>query len=79
MKAAVNAPSTGSQPLGRTRHMLKVFCAPSRYTQGPDAMGQLGPEIRGLGLEGPALIVAGRSAIRLLSDIWANSFAEAER
>lgn len=57
--------------------MLKVFCAPSRYTQGSDAMRQLGPEIRGLGLEGPALIVAGRSAIRLLSETWAKTFAEA--
>lgn len=57
--------------------MLKIFCAPSRYTQGPDATRQLAPEIRGLGLEGPALIVAGRSAIRLLSETWAKTFAEA--
>ena len=38
---------------------LKVFCAPARYTQGPHATEQLGAEIRNLGLEGPALIVAG--------------------
>ena len=49
--------------------MLKVFCSPSRYTQGPHATAQLGEEIRGLGLEGPALIVAGGSAIRLLSQM----------
>ena len=47
--------------------MLKVFCAPARYTQGPHATEQLGAEIRNLGLDEPAIIVAGRSAIRLLS------------
>jgi glycerol dehydrogenase len=55
---------------------LKVFCAPARYTQGPNATERLGAEIRNLGLEGPALIVAGRSAVRLLSDAWAKTFAE---
>jgi glycerol dehydrogenase len=54
--------------------MLKVFCAPTRYTQGPNATEQLGSEIRNLGLEGPALIVAGNSAIRLLSETWARTF-----
>jgi glycerol dehydrogenase len=57
--------------------MLKVFCAPTRYTQGPHATAQLGSEIRNLGLEGPAFIIAGRSAIRLLSDTWATTFGEA--
>jgi glycerol dehydrogenase len=56
---------------------LKVFCAPARYTQGPNATEKLGTEIRNLGLEGPALIVAGRSAIRLLSETWGTTFAEA--
>lgn len=37
----------------------------------------LGAEIRSLGLEGPALVVAGRSAIRLLSATWTKTFAEA--
>ena len=55
--------------------MLKVFCAPARYTQGPHATEQLGAEIRSLGLEGPAFLVAGRSAIRLLSDSWRKTFA----
>jgi len=57
--------------------MLKVFCAPARYTQGPRATEQLGAEIRNLGLDGPAVIVAGRSAIRLLSETWGRTFAEA--
>jgi glycerol dehydrogenase len=55
--------------------MLRVFCAPSRYTQGPLATEQLGREIQNLGLRGPVLIVAGRSAIRLLSEAWAQTFA----
>jgi glycerol dehydrogenase len=50
--------------------MLQVFCAPSRYTQGRNATAELGPEIRNLGLSGPALVIAGRSAIALLSDTW---------
>lgn len=57
--------------------MLKVFCAPSRYTQGPQATLQLGSEMHNLGLEGPAFILAGRSAIRLLADTWAKTFADA--
>ena len=57
--------------------MLKVFCAPARYTQGPRATEQLGTEIRALGLEGPAVIVAGRSAIRLLSETWRKTFSDA--
>ena len=57
--------------------MLKVFCAPARYTQGPHATEQLGAEIRKLGLDEPAIIVAGRSAIRLLSYTWERTFAEA--
>ena len=56
---------------------LKVFCAPARYTQGSNATEKLGAEIRKLGLEGPALIVAGQSAIRLLSETWEKTFAEA--
>ena len=58
--------------------MLKVFCAPTRYTQGPHCTEQLGSEIRRLGLDGPALIVAGRSAIRLLSETWVKTFAEVD-
>jgi glycerol dehydrogenase len=57
--------------------MLKVFCAPARYTQGPQATEQLGAEIHSLGLEGPAFLVAGRSAIRLLSDTWTKTFSAA--
>jgi glycerol dehydrogenase len=57
--------------------MLKVFCAPARYTQGPNATEQLGCEIRNLGLDGPVLIVAGSNAIRLLSEAWTKTFEDA--
>lgn len=63
--------------LPRNTQMIKVFCAPARYTQGPHATEQLGNEIRNLGLDGPALIVAGGSAIRLLSEAWTRTFADA--
>jgi len=57
--------------------MLQIFCAPSRYTQGRNATAHLGEEIVNLGLGGPALLIAGRSAVSLLSGIWATSLGEA--
>jgi len=57
--------------------MLRVFCAPARYTQGPHATEQLGAEIRSLGLEGPAFLVAGSSAVRLLSETWSKTLPAA--
>lgn len=57
--------------------MLQVFCSPSRYTQGKNATAQLGEEIRNLGLEGPALVIAGQSAISLLSGVWKSSLGDA--
>lgn len=56
--------------------MLSVFCSPARYTQGKNATLHLGCELKTLGLSGPALIVAGRSAIHLLSQAWATSLEE---
>ncbi len=50
--------------------MLSVFCSPSRYTQGRGATASLGAEMKTIGLEGPALIVAGRSAVALLESAW---------
>lgn len=57
--------------------MLSVFCSPSRYTQGQDATARLGAEMVTLGLDGPALVVAGRSPARMLTEVWKASFAEA--
>lgn len=57
--------------------MLSVFSSPSRYTQGRNATAALGEEMAGLGLRGPALIVAGNSARRLLSSVWEKSLGGA--
>ena len=57
--------------------MLSVFCSPTRYTQGKNATTSLGREMATLGMEGPALIVAGRSARSLLSEAWRTSLGEA--
>jgi glycerol dehydrogenase len=57
--------------------MLSVFCSPGRYTQGKNATASLGHEMAGLGLRGPALVLAGRSAVRLLADTWKATFREA--
>jgi glycerol dehydrogenase len=57
--------------------VLSVFCSPSRYTQGKNATTALGPEMARLGLRGPALLVAGRSASRLLAATWDRTFREA--
>jgi glycerol dehydrogenase len=56
--------------------MLSVFCSPSRYTQGKNATAALGGEMAGLGLQGPGLVVAGRSAIRLLAETWDRSLGD---
>src|SRR5215472_16499753 len=50
--------------------MLTVFCSPSRYTQGANSTLSLGKEMATLGLAGPALIVAGKTAISFLSETW---------
>ena len=57
--------------------MLSVFCSPSRYIQGKNATAVLGTEMFGMGLNGPALIVASRSPIRLLSETWKHTLGEA--
>ena len=57
--------------------MLTIFASPSRYTQGADATRSLGAEMAGLGLAGPALVVAGRSATARLADTWKQSLGEA--
>jgi glycerol dehydrogenase len=57
--------------------MLSVFCSPSRYTQGKNATQFLGQEMAALGLVGPALIAASRSAVAFLSDTWARTLPDA--
>ena len=50
--------------------MISVLSSPSRYTQGKHATAELGNEMKALGLTGPALIMAGRSPVELLSQAW---------
>jgi glycerol dehydrogenase len=57
--------------------MLSVFTSPSRYTQGRNATAALGGEMTALGLEGPVLIIAGKTVIGLLSATWQRSLDEA--
>ena len=57
--------------------MLSTFCSPIRYTQGKNASLSLGKEMATLGMEGPALIVAGQSALALLAGTWQRSLGEA--
>ena len=57
--------------------MLSVFSAPSHYVQGKHATAALGTEMQRIGLQGPACIVAGKSAIRLLSEVWQKHLNEA--
>ena len=56
--------------------MHTVFCSPSRYTQGSNATLSLGSEMAVLGLTGPVLIVAGKTATAALSDIWRRSLGD---
>ncbi len=56
--------------------MLSVFCSPSRYTQGRGATEKLGEEMSALGLPGPVLIVAGRSAKSLLAGVWRRALGD---
>ena len=56
--------------------MLSVFCSPLRYVQGAGAMRRLGAEMAAVGLEGPALIVAGATPIARLAPIWAVALDE---
>ncbi len=57
--------------------MLSVFTAPARYTQGKNATAMLGREMVTLGLVGPALVVAGTSASKLLAETWHTSLGAA--
>ncbi len=56
--------------------MLSVFCSPSRYTQGRNATESLGAEMAKLGLPAPVLIVASRSARRLLEATWRRALGD---
>ena len=54
--------------------MLAVFSSPSRYTQGPEATESLGLEMERIGLCGPVMVLAGRSAAAKLASAWDRTF-----
>jgi glycerol dehydrogenase len=55
-----------------------VFRSPSRYTQGRGVTAALGREMVALGLEGPALIIAGKTVIGRLAETWKTSLDAAK-
>ena len=55
---------------------LSVFCAPLRYVQGAGATLAIGREMLAVGLQGPALFVAGPTAIEQLAPTWAIAMKE---
>jgi glycerol dehydrogenase len=57
--------------------MLSVFSSPSRYSQGPGATESLGLEMDRIGLRGPVMVLAGRSAAAKLAETWRRTFGEA--
>ncbi|MEI8080939.1 MAG: glycerol dehydrogenase [Actinomycetes bacterium] len=57
--------------------MLSVFCSPSRYVQGRDATGALGDQMRKVGLDGPAYILATQRTAGLLGQTWSDSLTSA--
>jgi glycerol dehydrogenase len=61
---------------GQVDIMLTIFCSPSRYVQGRNATESLGSEMKKLGLDGPAFILAGPSARKNLEQIWAKTFQQ---
>ena len=72
----MGAVGSTSSAIGRIRPILSVFCSPSRYTQGRGATAALGREIAALGLEGPTPIIAGKTVIGRLADVWKTSLDE---
>ena len=57
--------------------MLSVFSSPSRYTQGPNATLSLGSEMKRIGLQGPAFVLAGSSPAKRLAGTWQQAFGDA--
>ena len=54
-----------------------VFCSPMRYVQGPGVTSRLAAEMLAVGLRGPALLVAGTTAIARLAPVWTQALGEA--
>lgn len=50
--------------------MLSIFCAPSRYVQGRNALDELGAQLKHLGISGTVLVVASQRGIDDLGQRW---------
>ena len=57
--------------------MHRIFCSPLRYVQGDGVTGRLALEMAVLGIHGPVLVVAGRSAVAALAPVWAAAMSAA--
>ena len=68
--------ATACRGLG-IKPMHRIFCAPLRYVQGDGVTGRLALEMAVLGIHGPVLVVAGRSAVAALAPVWAAAMSAA--
>jgi len=57
--------------------MHRVFCSPLRYVQGEGVTTRLAAEMAVIGLAGPVLVVAGRSATKELAAVWGAAMSAA--
>ncbi len=56
---------------------LRVISAPNRYVQGRDATYELASELKSLGITGTVGIIAGKTSKKLLTNVWKETFEEA--
>jgi glycerol dehydrogenase len=59
------------------KESLRVYAGPARYVQGRGAFSKIGKEIKGLGLQGKAFIVASKTAEKVSRPLWEPSLKEA--
>lgn len=55
---------------------MQVFCSPLRYVQGIHASSQLAQQMDAVGMHGPVLIVAGKSARAQAESFWRQSMEQ---
>lgn len=55
---------------------MQVFCSPLRYVQGIHASSQLAQQMDAVGMQGPVLIVAGKSARAQAESFWRQSMEQ---
>ena len=60
-----------------TIHSMRVYAGPSRYVQGRGAFSKIAQEIKGIGLQGKAFILASKTAEVQTRPLWEKSLKEA--